>query len=153
MNLALAAGQNPHGLRGEIENFWNRGAWGVAMTGITPERGIWVSIGRGDPVRQCLDQALVVQQSAPPAPKDTDALEVERELACLAKEAKARRWRAALVEQIQDQKELIGRMDYPANLQFHSAHLMGDIRAERLELLERLLEFEPALDNGNPTPA
>lgn len=33
----------------EIKSYWSKNAWGNAMDGITPERGIWISFGnRGE---------------------------------------------------------------------------------------------------------
>jgi hypothetical protein len=46
-------------------------------------------------------------------------------------------WRAALSKEIEAQKVLLERMNDPGN------GIMSDIRFERLELLEKLLEFEP----------
>ena len=35
----------------ELRDYWSEGAWGSSMSGVTPERGLWISIGRGAPVR------------------------------------------------------------------------------------------------------
>lgn len=36
-------GFEPRGIRSEIRNYWSPDCWGIAMTGITPERGVWVT--------------------------------------------------------------------------------------------------------------
>ncbi len=38
-------GYEPRGIAGEIRNYWSAGHWGNAMSGVTPERGVWVSKG------------------------------------------------------------------------------------------------------------
>ena len=48
-----------------------------------------------------------------------------------------------LLQEIQKQKDLIDRMDFPPNMDMHGNGLMTTIRFERLELLEKLLEYEP----------
>ena len=49
-----------------------------------------------------------------------------------------------LIAEIVKQEALIQEMDYPPNQEFRNpAGIMASIRRERLELLERLLEFEP----------
>lgn len=36
----------------EVSKYWNAGAWGNSMDGITPERGVWLQYGySGQPVR------------------------------------------------------------------------------------------------------
>jgi hypothetical protein len=32
----------------EVSKYWSAGAWGNSMTGITPERGVWVGYGPRD---------------------------------------------------------------------------------------------------------
>jgi len=40
------------GLDAELKTYWSMGCWGNSMDGVTPERGIWLSIGRnGKPFR------------------------------------------------------------------------------------------------------
>jgi hypothetical protein len=143
-NLAVAAGSNPRGLMGEIQHYWSSGAWGTAITGIEPERGIWISKASNDtPVRKCLEERKATERPQPASsPPPMSQLSAKLKLERNAREAKARNWREALVEQIKDQKELIERLDFPPNGEFHGPHLMSNIRAERLELLEKLLEFE-----------
>lgn len=34
-------GYEPRGSISEIRDYWNHGHWGIAMNGITPERGVW----------------------------------------------------------------------------------------------------------------
>lgn len=52
-------------------------------------------------------------------------------------------FRETLLAEIESQKALIERMD--SNPDFPTG-IMGQIRAERLELLERLLQFEQSLE-------
>lgn len=47
--IAEYTGREPHDA--EIRDYWSEGAWGNDMKGITPERGLWVAIGRASPVR------------------------------------------------------------------------------------------------------
>jgi hypothetical protein len=35
------------GLDAYIRDYWSEGAWGIAMDGIAPERGLWVQYGYG----------------------------------------------------------------------------------------------------------
>lgn len=42
-------GRNPGDT--ELRDYWQEGSWGNKMSGITPERGLWVSIEDGAPVR------------------------------------------------------------------------------------------------------
>lgn len=44
-------GRKPRGLDSTLRLWWNRGAWGNAMEGITPSRGIWVKLDRNAPVQ------------------------------------------------------------------------------------------------------
>lgn len=53
-------------------------------------------------------------------------------------------FRDALLAEIAEQKQLISRLD---NHEFGPG-AMAQIRAERLALLERLLELEPGADTG-----
>jgi hypothetical protein len=34
-------------LNGYIRDYWSEGAWGDSMTGITPERGLWIAFDYG----------------------------------------------------------------------------------------------------------
>jgi hypothetical protein len=44
---------NGYGVETELRVYWSHDAWGTAMNGITPERGLWVQFERNKkPVRQ-----------------------------------------------------------------------------------------------------
>jgi len=124
------------------------------MEGITPERGIWISKASNDkPVRKCLEERKVTERHLPSAPlPPVSQIAAKLKLERNAREVKARNWREALAEQIKDQKDLIERLDFPPNGEFHGPHLMSDIRAERLELLKRLMEFEKAPADDSDCP-
>ena len=52
-------------------------------------------------------------------------------------------FKKVLLAEIEKQKALIQKMDRPPNPEFRNPRgIMPSIRRERLELLERLLEFE-----------
>ncbi len=50
-------------------------------------------------------------------------------------------FRDALVAEIEKQKALIQRVDFPQNTDMWGNGIMTDIRQERLDLLRRLLEI------------
>jgi hypothetical protein len=60
-------------------------------------------------------------------------------------------FRDILIAEIVKQKALIKRMDYPPNSELWGNGIMSDLRAERLALLERLLEFEPEPTDTAPS--
>lgn len=36
----------------ELKNFWHEGAWGNAMAAIDPEKGVWVTAGKGEAIKR-----------------------------------------------------------------------------------------------------
>lgn len=65
------------------------------------------------------------------------------------KETHTKEWNRALREELAAQNALIERMDFPPNREMWGNGIMTQIRQERLELLEKLLEFEP-LEQRSP---
>ena len=54
VRLVLAAGDYKIDAR-EVNIYWSKGAWGNAMTGVAPERGVWWTANWHTPPRRLVD--------------------------------------------------------------------------------------------------
>lgn len=70
-----------------------------------------------------------------------------------ARQTKTSEWHAALLAEIETQKALIDHMDNVRNHEMRDNGIMTVLRAERLELLEKLLAFEPAFSEKSAPSA